>query len=328
MNTIHILHENRPWIEPLKAAFDARGANYRDWFVNEGTVALDELPPEGVFYNRMSASSHTRGHRYAPELTHAILSWLEREGRTVVNGTQALYLEVSKVAQYAALAKAGIKVPRTHAAAGRDAVLKTAKQFDAPFILKPNRGGKGLGVRRFDDTDALAGFLDTVPDEEQPIDGLWLVQDYVQSVRPRIIRAEFIGGRFHYAVAVDTSRGFELCPADVCNVIPADGEAPDEAQEPNIFTILPDFDHPILWDYARFLSDNGIGVAGIEFIEAPDGLIYTYDVNTNTNYNQRAEAEAGLSTGGMEALADYLIHLAEREETGATGHRAYTSAGV
>jgi hypothetical protein len=31
-------------------------------------------PPEGVFYNRMSASSHSRGHRFAPEYTAVILN--------------------------------------------------------------------------------------------------------------------------------------------------------------------------------------------------------------------------------------------------------------
>ena len=33
-----------------------------------------------------------------------------------------------------------------------------------------------------------------------------------------ITRAEFVGGRFLYAVEVDTSSGFELCPADACTV--------------------------------------------------------------------------------------------------------------
>ena len=51
----------------------------------------------------------------------------------------------------------------------------------------------------------------------RPIDGLHLLQQYVQARRtPVITRAEFVGGKFMYAVEVDTSEGFELCPADVC----------------------------------------------------------------------------------------------------------------
>ncbi|MEM8929588.1 MAG: alpha-L-glutamate ligase, partial [Acidobacteriota bacterium] len=124
---IYVLHENDAWVEPLRTAFADLDLPFEEWFLDRGTVALDEEPPDGVFYNRMSASSHTRGHRYAPELTHAVLHWLERHGRRVVNGSRALSLEVSKVAQYRALADAGVRVPRTIAAVGRDAVLDAAR---------------------------------------------------------------------------------------------------------------------------------------------------------------------------------------------------------
>jgi len=70
------------------------------------------------------------------------------------------------------------------------------------------------------------------------------------------------------------------------------------------FRIMKDFANPIVDSYRRFLGANGIGIAGIEFIEDERGEIYTYDVNTNTNYNAAAEAEAGLY--GMRAVAGYL----------------------
>ena len=56
--------------------------------------------------------------------------------------------------------------------------------------------------------------------------------------------------------------------------------------------------------YQRFLADNGIEVAGIEFITDVNGEIYTYDVNTNTNYNSASEAEAGKY--GMRTIAKFL----------------------
>lgn len=304
---IHVLHENAEWVVPLEAAFREQGLPYEAWFLDSGLVDLGAAPPDGVFYNRMSASSHTRGHRYAPELTHAVLNWLELHGRRVVNGSRALYLEVSKVAQYTALERAGITVPATIAAVGRDAVLDAADRLGQwPFVLKPNRGGKGLGVQLFDSKEALAAFLED-PGDSAPIDGVWLVQEYVRPERPFIIRCEFIGGRFLYAVEVDASQGFELCPADVCAV---DGAAAPVEK----FRILDRFDHPVLARYARFLADNRIEVAGIELILRPDGTAVTYDVNTNTNYNARAEAAGGLF--GMRELARFLgaeLHAERRE---------------
>ena len=52
------------------------------------------------------------------------------------------------------------------------------------------------------------------------------------------------------------------------------------------------------------VGNNGIGIAGIEFITDVSGEMYTYDVNTNTNYNSDAEAAAGIF--GMRAIAAYL----------------------
>ncbi|RMD63419.1 MAG: alpha-L-glutamate ligase, partial [Alphaproteobacteria bacterium] len=161
MPRIYVLHENDAWVVPLRTAFEARDLPYEEWFLDRGIVAFDRAPPAGVFYNRMSASSHTRGHRYGPELAHGVLTWLEAHERRVVNGTRALYLEVSKLAQYAALNRAGITTPRTVAAVGRDAVLAAARDFGpGPWILKPNRGGKGLGVQLFHSLDAMAAYLD------------------------------------------------------------------------------------------------------------------------------------------------------------------------
>ncbi len=319
MSQIYVLHENAAWVEPLREAFAGLGLPHEEWFLDQGSVPFDRSPPEGVFYNRMSASSHTRGHRYGPELTHGVLNWLEAHGRRVVNSSRALYLEVSKLAQYAALSRAGIAVPRTVAATGREHVLAAARNFGpGPYILKPNRGGKGLGVRLFQSAEAVADYLDSPQAvEEAPIDGLWLVQEYLRAPQPFITRCEFVGGRFLYAVRVDTSDGFELCPADVCAIesdaCPA--EAPSGEAGGNKFTVLPGFQHPILDSYGRFLRDNEIEVAGIEFIANEAGEIYTYDVNTNTNYNAQAEAAAGVALTGMEAVARFLGEVLAKTRT-------------
>ncbi len=77
MSKIFVLHENSAWVEPLAAAFSDVDLDFEEWFLNSGTVDLTSRPPLGVFYNRMSASAHTRGHRYAPEYAGLILEWLE-----------------------------------------------------------------------------------------------------------------------------------------------------------------------------------------------------------------------------------------------------------
>jgi hypothetical protein len=303
MTHIYVIHENAAWLEPLAAALDRQALPWRDWFLDRGVFDLSRPPPEGAFYNRMSASSHTRDHRYAAELTASVLAWLEQHGRRVVNGSRALDLEISKARQYAALEKAGIRTPDTILVAGKELLVEAARQRfgGSPFILKPNRGGKGLGVRLFNTAGALGDYLES-PDYDRPVDGLHLLQQYVRAPVPLITRAEFIGGRFMYAVEVDSSDGFELCPADVCAVGDAFCPAGEETRAK--FTIIDDIDNTLKRRYEAFLAVNGIGVAGIEFISDAEGTVYTYDVNTNTNYNPAAEARTGRS--GMETLAGYL----------------------
>ncbi len=299
MPKIYLIHENEAWTEPLIVQLQRLGLPFEEWYLNCGQLDLSVPPPLGVFYNRVSASSHTRNHRYAPEHTAAVLAWLEGYGRRVINSSRALQLEISKVAQYAALNSLGIKTPHTIAAVGQEEILTAAQSFDGPFITKHNRGGMGLGVRLFNDTDALRDYVDG-PEFEPPIDGITLVQQYIEAPQPFITRCEFIGGEFLYAVRVDSSDGFLLCPADVCQTEDASGPSTATSK----FQIVEGFDHPILESYRGFLDSNHIQIAGIEFILDKNGEIYTYDINTNTNYNAIAETEAGVS--GMGRIAEYL----------------------
>ena len=100
---------------------------------------------------------------------------------------------------------------------------------------------------------------------------------------------------------VDTSKGFELCPADECNV--EDEYCPANVTG-NKFMILDDFPNPIIEGYQKVLKNNHIEIAGIEFIEDTQGQLYTYDINTNTNYNSIAENLSDLK--GMKAIAKFL----------------------
>ena len=237
------------------------------------------------------------------ELADAERHFREASGRRVVNGRRVLDLEMSKVEQLAALRAAGFDVPRTVAVAGRAELAAAARKLPVPFIIKPNQGGKGLGVRAF---ASLAEFEDYLagPDYEEPTDGITLLQEYLVAAEPRITRAEIVGSEFIYAITADTARGgFELCPADACAIGPGGGPAAD----PSLFALRAGFDDPIVGRYLAFAATHGIGIAGFEFIETADGRLVTYDVNTTTNYN--AEIEAAAPRPALPAVAAYLGRL-------------------
>lgn len=305
MSKIYILHENDDWMGPFRSSLLAAKVPFEEWHMASKNIDFQSFPPGGIYYNRMSASAHTRGHRSAPEYTAGVLSWLGVHGCRVVNGSQALDLELSKLRQYQALQKQGIQTPKTWAARNITELRALAQDIQPPFITKHNRGGKGLGVHLFQDKIALAQAIDTNK-LEFPIDGIYLIQEYIQSQEPYIVRCEFISGKFVYAVKVNNENGFQLCPADDCQL--DESFCPTTETGVNRFTIIERFDEPLLIKrYEAFLKENAIEVAGIEFITDIDGRHWTYDVNTNTNYNRAAEESANKSA--PQTLAIFLGSL-------------------
>jgi glutathione synthase/RimK-type ligase-like ATP-grasp enzyme len=296
---VHVIHENPEWFPPFEEALRAADVPFQEVLLVDGSLDLDAEPAPGVYWSRLSASAHTRGHGQTKEFTRAVAAWLEGWGRRVVGGTHVIELEVSKVAQHALLRRNGFDVPRTLAVFGRDDLAVRARELDVPFITKHNQGGKGLGVRRFDSHADFDAYLAS-PEFEEPADGITLLQEFLISAEPFVTRAEFVGGRFVYAVRVDTSAGsFELCPADACEV-PTSG--PPFALREEITA-----DHPLVQRYEALLAGAGIEIAGIEFLETADGRTVTYDINTNTNYNPAVEAVSPASGPGR--IAHYLGDL-------------------
>ena len=302
--TIYALHENPEWFPPFARAFTGAGLDFEEWLLISGTIDLDATPPEGIFYNRLSASSHTRDHANSKDYTRAILEWLDAHGRRIVNGRSVVEMEVSKVRQLSLLKAFGIDTPRTIAVIGRGDLVTAAESFPTSFITKHNQGGKGLGVRRFDD---LASFRDYVASDEfeVPVDGITLLQEYVQPREPFITRIETVGYEYVYAITADTERGgFQLCPADACEL----DEFGKPKQAASLFALREGFQAPVIDQVLGFARKYKLEVAGFEFIEAADGRTVVYDVNTNTNYNPDVESIAPKS--GPGELAAYLKRIA------------------
>jgi len=227
-----------------------------------------------------------------------------------------LEFERSKVKQYTTLSQFGVLTPKTVVVTGSkldsEFATRITKQAEktfngVPFVTKHNRGGSGNGVRLFRTAHALQSYVGSNDYTESP-DCVTLLQTFIDNPNRFITRCEFVGGQFMYAVNVDASKGFSLCPADNCAV--DDEFCPISKQEEkppvNKFTIDKDYSSPLLEKYAAFLRANGIEIAGIESTTDALGDVYTYDVNTNTNYNGDAETKAYGGLYGMTRVAAFL----------------------
>ena len=335
--TINILYENPDWIPPLRDALAKEGFPVRLVHVNEGIVDPSSPPPDGIWMNRISPSSHTRGHVHTVELARQLLYRLESGGRRVINGLAAFELEMSKIRQDLVLRRHGIRTPRTVLAVGREHLLATAATFDGPFITKHDQGGKGLGIRLFQDAGELAAHLDGATFDAGP-GARMILQEYISAPEPFITRVEIVGGRFVLAMRSSTVGGFELCPSDVCNPMPrrrdgfrtaasgvggdgvgaagdgangvgANGDGAAAIGAAGLFSPSPiSADDPLVRQYIGMCGAEGIEIAGIEFVEDARGNRYTYDINGTTNYNQVLGARIGVD--GMREVARYVRGVA------------------
>ena len=306
---IHILYENDAWLAPLTDALEERNVPYTLHFLDGGTLDLSTAPPPGVYINRMSPSSHTRGHQGGVTYAAALLQHLEAHGRRVVNGSRAFALEVSKVRQDLALRAHGIRTPHTVAVVGRERLREAARAMPTPFITKHDQGGKGLGVRLFEDVEAFDAYVESDAFEEDPR-GITLLQQYIRPAGEHITRVEIVDGELQYAIRSSTAGGFELCPADACRVDAAAGDAFCPVGGSGTFELRPDITaaDPLVQRYVAMMQAEGIDVAGIEFVEDEAGERYTYDINGTTNYNGDVERAHGKH--GMGAIADLCARLA------------------
>jgi hypothetical protein len=306
--TIHILYENAAWLPPLTAALEAEGLEHQLHEVWHGVVDPGTRAPDGIWLNRMSPSSHTRGHGESVALMREILAWVEGSGRTVVNGSHAFEIEVSKMRQDMVLRRHGIAAPRTVLTVGREHMLAVARTFEGPFLTKHNQGGKGLGISIFQHPDELPRHLDDPTFDPGP-NGQIVLQEYITPREPFITRVELVGGRFLYAMRSSTVGGFELCPADSC-AIERSNQAPDvcPADGSGTFTASPmTREDPLVEQYLHMCAAEGYSIAGIEYVEDAKGRRFTYDINGNTNYNSAVGASVGVD--GMREIARWLKTL-------------------
>jgi hypothetical protein len=312
MRPIAILYENEAWMAPVFAALDHVGAPYERVFAND--LSFDPAGPApdwSLAVNKVSPSSYLRGHARSIAVARELLPLLEERGVAVVNGSRAFALETSKARQLLLLRQLGIRAPAARVITDRAQAPSAARELRYPVIVKPNVGGSGAHMRRFDTPDALAA---AAPELELGPDGTGLVQEFLESVDGTSRRVEFLGGESLYAIRIANGPGqdFNLCPADICQVDASSEfdncvvDAPAKKQ-----LRIDAFDAPrqIVDDVLRIARVGGLDVGGVEYlVAARDGLPYVYDINALSNFVTDAPALVGFDP--HVRFAEWLVERA------------------
>ena len=314
-----IYYEHPDWYRPLFAELDRRGVPYDALHAAEHRYdPAERSSPYAVVFNRMSPSAYIRGGRNLIFYTLQYLAHLERIGVRVINGYEAWRTEISKAYQLSLLEGLELAYPKARVIHDPAHAPAAAQGLRFPVVVKPNIGGSGAGIVRFDTPESLARAAANV---DLGIDHTALVQEYVPAEDGRIVRVEVLDGRFLYAIRIYSSgETFNLCPADVCQGI--DGvelarpacavDAPKNNLRVEPYTPPP----AIVEAVERIMLASGIEIGGVEYmIDARDGRPYFYDVNALSNFI--ADAPRVLGFDPFARLADWLEAELRGEPSGA-----------
>ncbi|MCS7042290.1 MAG: hypothetical protein NZR01_05815 [Bryobacteraceae bacterium] len=291
MSRLAILYEHPQWFRPLFDALRRAGVPFEEWRADALGWTLEETQWPDLVLNRMSASARWRGHGHAQFAVRELLAVLEARRVEVVNGAAAYELEISKVRQLELFRRAGARVPRTAVANCPGQLLPAARALPFPVMVKPNCGGAGAGVRRFDSPAQLEREAAGV---DFGCDHVALVQEHIPSRDGACYRIEILGGEVLYCLKVQRDgAGYNLCPADACSA----GSRP-------VFTRcepLPEAE-TIALNVARL---GRIDLCGIEYIiDHRTGEPVFYDLNVLSNFVANAREIVGFDP--YDRLVEYL----------------------
>ncbi len=193
---IAIYYEHPHWFAPLFKELERRRLPFVRIDAARHHFDPAQLDGEGNYslvFNRMSPSAYRRGHGQAIFYTLYYLDHLEQRGKRIVNGPKAFRYETSKALQLSLLESLGLPYPKSRVINHPADAPQASDGLRFPIVVKPNIGGSGAGVTRFNsrkelEEAAVTGKLDL------GIDSTALVQEFIPARDGHIVRVEVLGG--------------------------------------------------------------------------------------------------------------------------------------
>ena len=311
---IAIYYEHQNWFKPLFAELERRGTPTVHIEAGQHRFDPSDLNGEadyGLVFNRTSPSAYNRGKQQTIFYTQNYLAHLESKGKRVINGSRAQRFEISKALQLSLLERLGLAYPKSRVINHPSEAPAAAEGLRFPVVVKPNIGGSGAGVTKYNTPDELAAAASS-NSIQLGIDDTALVQEFIPARGGFITRVELLGGKFLYAIRVYiTGDTFDLCPGDICKT--TDGKelsdirnacAVDAAKSGlRVEAYAPPPE--VIAATERIVQEAGIDVGGIEYIiDDRDGSLLYYDINALSNFV--ADAVNVIGFDPFVKLADYL----------------------
>ena len=308
---IGVLNEHPDWLNPLYAVFNEREVPFKKININTFSYnpqSKDCLP---FYINRLSPSALKRGHESAFAFTLDYIIHLESLGARVVNGSHTVLIETSKAKQASILSALNISQPKTIVLNNITQIKKYISEFQFPVLVKPNCGGSGAGIQKFNTPNELKFSLEK-DKIEIPLNQLFILQEFIQPKNGNIVRMETINGKFAYAMKVFTDGSFNLCPSDGCDTDRSNpstdelGYCPSTSDTDVRFELYKNPPSEVVKAVEKIVAYAGMECGGIEYVVGEDGQWYIYDINPLSILRASFKKDYGVDGWGM--LADFFIN--------------------
>jgi hypothetical protein len=291
---IAIYYEQLHWFKPLFAELERRNIPFEKLDATTHSYAIEDHPEQkyALVVNRMSPSAWNREHGDTIFYTLGYLDHLEARGVRVINGSQAFRSELSKASQLSLLDELGLPYPKARVIHRPAQAAVATEGLRFPVVIKPNIGGSGAGVKRFDAHEQIAAAAEA-GELYFGLDSTALVQEFIPARGGFIVRCEVLDGKFLYAIKVHTTgETFDLCPADICRTTAGVdlNRAACAIDAPKSGIRVEGYNPPasVIADVERIMAAAGVELGGVEYmLDERDGetaIPLFYDINALSNF--------------------------------------------
>eukprot|EP00746_Dinoflagellata_sp_MGD_P002893 gnl/MRDRNA2_/MRDRNA2_105656_c0_seq1.p1 gnl/MRDRNA2_/MRDRNA2_105656_c0~~gnl/MRDRNA2_/MRDRNA2_105656_c0_seq1.p1 ORF type:complete len:370 (+),score=84.73 gnl/MRDRNA2_/MRDRNA2_105656_c0_seq1:74-1111(+) len=293
-------HRDGAWLTQLVKRLQTQTATE---ILDIDTLSLDPAAclPWSVVVNRVSDAAPS----HLVKATLAIMKIAQLQGIPTINGPDCYSIGISKMCHHAALAKVGLRTPRTIVCRDvkllEECCLTHGLRF--PILLKPNAGGFGAGIMRLDDLPALrAAVLDGSAKIGE--DGVVLLQEYIQPASGKVYRVWTLGSKVQCAVEAKSSldevllRG--ICMCNVTKLPDQTSVAPWEPPEAVATAVV------------KVMEQSGADCGSVELLWPQDeekfgAEPYYFDVNMLSTLPSDKELLLPAKSNPWDELAQYIL---------------------